>query len=107
MIVTAEEIVPTDQLRLDPARTSIPAFAVDAVVHQPLGAYPHECYGHYEADLDEFAAYVRAVKAGGLDGAREYVAGLVQHADHDAYLAAVDPARLRAIRRTAEEMMPR
>ncbi|MGW1681806.1 CoA transferase subunit A [Saccharopolyspora sp. NPDC002376] len=107
VILTAEEIVPTDQLRLDPARTLVPAFAVDAVVHQPMGAYPHECYGHYEADLDEFGAYVQAVRADGLDGARAYAAGLVAHADHDAYIGSVDPRSLAAIRRTAEEMMPR
>ena len=107
VIVTAEEIVSTDQFRRDPARTVIPGFAVDAVVHQPMGAYPHECYGHYEADLDEFTAYMQAVKAGGVDGARAFVAALIAHADHDAYLASIDPARLAAVRRTAEEMLPR
>ncbi|MEV5537138.1 CoA-transferase [Saccharopolyspora shandongensis] len=107
VILTAEEIVPTDQLRLDPARTLVPAFAVDAVVHQPMGAYPHECYGHYEADLDEFAAYMQAVRADGLDGARAYAAGLASHADHDAYIGSVDPGRRAALRRTGEELMPR
>lgn len=107
VIVTAEEIVTTDQLRRDPARTVIPGFAVDAVVHQPMGAYPHECYGHYEADLDEFSAYMQAVKAGGIQGARNYAAALTAHPDHDAYLASIDPTRLAAIRRTAEEMLPR
>jgi glutaconate CoA-transferase subunit A len=107
VIITAEEIVDTEEFRLDPARTAIPGFAVDAVVHQPMGAYPHECYGHYEADLDEFTAYMQAVKAGGVDGARTFVASLISHADHDAYLASIDPARLAAVRRTAEEMLPR
>jgi len=107
VILTAEEIVPTDDFRLDPGRTVIPGFAVDAVVHQPMGAYPHECYGHYEADVDEFAAYIQAVKANGIDGARAFVASLVAHPDHDAYLASIDPRRLAVARRTAEEMMPR
>jgi glutaconate CoA-transferase subunit A len=107
VILSAEEIVPTDRLRLDPGRTVIPGFAVDAVVPQPLGAYPHECYGHYEADLGEFTAYMEAVGADGIDGARAYAAALVAHPDHDAYLASVDPARLAACRRIAEEMMPR
>ena len=107
VILTAEEIISTDDFRLDPARTVIPGFAVDAVVHQPMGAYPHECYGHYEADLDEFTTYMQAVKSGGVDGARAFVAALVAHADHDAYLASIDPARLAAARRTAEEMLPR
>jgi glutaconate CoA-transferase subunit A len=107
VIITAEEIVPSDALCLDPARTIIPGFAVDAVVHQPMGAYPHECYGHYEADLHEFTAYMEAVKAGGIGGAREYVAALVAHRDHDAYLASIDPARIDAARRVAQEMLPR
>jgi glutaconate CoA-transferase subunit A len=107
VILTAEEIVDTDQFRSDPARTVIPGFAVDAVVHQPMGAYPHECYGHYEADLDEFTAYMQAVKSGGVDGARAYAAALTAYPDHDAFCAAIDPIRLSALRRTAEEMLPR
>ncbi|WP_422742003.1 CoA transferase subunit A [Mycobacterium sp. WMMD1722] len=107
VIISAEEIVETDQFRTDPARTVIPGFAVDAVVHQPMGAYPHECYGHYEADLDEFTAYMQAVKSGGIDGARSYVATLTAYPDHDAYCAAIDPDRRSALRRIAEEMLPR
>ncbi|MHC9295359.1 CoA transferase subunit A [Mycobacterium sp. LTG2003] len=107
VIITAEEIVATDEFRCDPGRTVIPGFAVDAVVHQPMGAYPHECYGHYEADLDEFTAYMQAVKSRGIEGARAYVEALTAHADHDAYLASIDPDRLAAARRTAEEMLPR
>jgi glutaconate CoA-transferase subunit A len=107
VIITTEELVDTAEFRLDPARTAIPGFAVDAVVHQPMGAYPHECYGRYEADLEEFSAYMKAVTDGGVDGARAFVASLVSHVDHDAYLASIDPARLAAVRRTAEEMLPR
>lgn len=106
VIITAEEIVETDEFRADPARTIIPGFAVDAVVHQPLGAYPHECYGRYEADLEEFTAYMEAVKSNGIDGARDYVASRVAYPDHDAYLASIDPSRIAAARRAAEEMMP-
>jgi glutaconate CoA-transferase subunit A len=107
VIVTAEEIVTADEFRSDPSRTVIPGFAVDAVVHQPMGAYPHECYGYYEADLDQFTAYMKSVKTGGVDGARAFVAALVGHADHDAYLASIDPARLATLRRIAQEMLPR
>jgi glutaconate CoA-transferase subunit A len=107
VIVTAEEIVNTEVFRRDPARTVIPGFAVDAVVHQPMGAYPHECYGYYEADVDEFTGYMRAVKAGGVDGARAFAAALSAHADHDAYLASIDPVRVAALQRTAQEMLPR
>ncbi len=37
VILQAEEIVSTDEIRRDPGRTSIPHFAVDAVVHAPYG----------------------------------------------------------------------
>ena len=106
VVITAEEIVDTDELRRDPVRTVLPGFAVDAVVHQPMGAYPHECYGRYEADLAAFTSYMEAVRAGGIGGAREFVSKIVAHPDHDAYLASLDPGRLAAVRRTAEEMMP-
>jgi glutaconate CoA-transferase, subunit A len=76
-------------------------------VHQPMGAYPHECYGFYEADLDEFTSYMQNVKANGIDGARSYASTLTAHADHDAFIASIEPRRLTALRRTAEEMLPR
>lgn len=107
VIISTEEIVSTEQLRLNPASTVLPGFAVDAVVHQPMGAYPHECYGHYEADLEEFSSYMKAVKQDGIRGARMHAATLTAHPDHNAYLDSIDPARLEAARRTAREMMPR
>lgn len=50
VIVSAEEIVSTDELRRDPSRTSIPHFTVDAVVHAPFGAYPGTVQGYYACD---------------------------------------------------------
>jgi len=106
VVLSAEEIVDTSVLQHDPSRTTIPAFLVDAVVHQPMGAYPHECYGHHLADEEAFREYVEQVRAAGADGAREYVARLVGFADHDAYLASVPAGRIEAIRRDAQGMMP-
>jgi len=39
VIVSAEEIVESDEFRKDPMRTTVPYFLVDAVVHAPFGAY--------------------------------------------------------------------
>jgi len=39
VIISTEEIVDTEEIKRDPARTSIPYYAVDAVVHTPFGAY--------------------------------------------------------------------
>jgi glutaconate CoA-transferase subunit A len=106
-VISTEEIVDTDSLRLDPARTTIPGFAVDAVVLQPLGAYPHECYGQYLADDEAFRVYMDQVRAGGSAGARVYVEALVAHPDHDSFLASVPPTRLERLITDAKGMMPR
>lgn len=50
VIISAEEIIDTDEIRRDPARTSIPYYAVDAVVKAPFGAWPGNCGGYYGSD---------------------------------------------------------
>jgi acyl CoA:acetate/3-ketoacid CoA transferase alpha subunit len=50
VIVSAEEIVDTEEIRRDPGRTSIPYYAVDAVVHAPFGSWPGNCAGYYGSD---------------------------------------------------------
>jgi glutaconate CoA-transferase subunit A len=50
LIITCEELIETDELKLDPDRNSIPFFCVDAVVHVPFGAYPTACFGYYDYD---------------------------------------------------------
>jgi len=40
VILTTEEIVPTDYIRDDPTRTVITHYCVDAVCHVPYGSYP-------------------------------------------------------------------
>jgi glutaconate CoA-transferase subunit A len=65
VLVTTEEIVPEEETRRHPDRTVVPGFLVDALVHVPFGAYPHECYGLYEADFDHFGEYTAAIDAAG------------------------------------------
>jgi acyl CoA:acetate/3-ketoacid CoA transferase alpha subunit len=50
VIITAEEIISTDEIRSKPGLTSIPYYAVDAVVEAPFGAYPGSCPGYYGSD---------------------------------------------------------
>lgn len=52
VIVTAEEIVDTAEIRRLPEQTVLPSFAVDAVVLAPGGAAPSRCHGHYGVDRD-------------------------------------------------------
>ena len=46
----AEEIIDTEDIRHNPGLTSIPYYAVDAVVHAPFGGYPGEVPGCYASD---------------------------------------------------------
>jgi acyl CoA:acetate/3-ketoacid CoA transferase alpha subunit len=58
LIVVAEEIVGTDEIRREPERTIIPAHRVEAVIHQPFGAYPTSVFGCYDYDAAHLKLYV-------------------------------------------------
>ena len=107
VIVSAEQIVGTEEIRAQPASTMLPHFAVDAVVQAPFGAYPNECYGLYEADLAHFDDYVALVKSKGPDGAREYVEQNIDaHENFAAFLEAIGTDRLDSCVAGAAELMP-
>jgi len=53
VIITTEEVVETDKIRTAPWRTSIPFYAVDAVVEAPWGAHPSNMPEKYYMD-EEF-----------------------------------------------------
>jgi glutaconate CoA-transferase subunit A len=95
VLVTAEEIVPEDEIRRHPDRTVIPGFLVDALAHVPYGSYPHECYGLYDAEPEHFSAYVDAIRERGAAGVAGYLERYV-HApgSHAEYLALFGEARL-------------
>lgn len=52
VILSAEELIPEDEVRKDPVRTNIPYYVVDAIVVAPFGAYPGSMPGHYDADIE-------------------------------------------------------
>jgi glutaconate CoA-transferase subunit A len=64
VILSAEEIIETDEIRRDPGRTSIPYYVVDAVVPAPFGAYPGECAGYYSSDPQHVMEVVGATMSG-------------------------------------------
>lgn len=105
VVVSAEEIVPEETIRRHPDRTLIPGFAVDALVHAPFGAYPHECYGLYDAEPEHFTEYVTGIQRDGLAGVSAYLDRYVyaptSHAD---YLALFGEARLADAARRAREL---
>lgn len=107
VIVSAERIVSTEEIRARPGTTMLPDFAVDAVVEAPFGAYPAECYGLYEADFAHFDDYVRHVKDTGVEGARQYVdENVYANADFAAFLRGVGDERLAGLARSAQRLMP-
>jgi glutaconate CoA-transferase subunit A len=73
VLVTTEEIVPEEETRRHPDHTVIPGFVVDALVLAPFGAFPHECYGLYEADFDHFEEYTGAINARGSQAVADYL----------------------------------
>jgi glutaconate CoA-transferase, subunit A len=106
VIVTAEEIVPSEAIVRTADRTLIPGFVVDAVVEVPFGSYPHECHGRYEADFDHFDAYTELVTRDGVDGVNAYIRDNVHSLDgFSAFLDSVGASRLLEQRRRARELV--
>lgn len=62
VIVVAEEIVSTSDIRRDPNRTLIPGLVVHAVVHEPWGAHPSYAQGFYDRDNRFYEAWEKISK---------------------------------------------
>ncbi|HIB11416.1 MAG TPA: CoA transferase subunit A, partial [Dehalococcoidia bacterium] len=108
VLVTAEEIVSEEQIRSQPDRTKIPGFAVDALVEVPYGAFPHECYGLYEADFDHFDKYVSEGSSQGAEGVRQYLDRYVYNTpDHKDYLSLFGAGTLERKARDAQQLVGR
>lgn len=60
VIISTEEIIDTEDIRKDPARTTIACYLVDAVVKAPFGAYPGEVPGLYTSDLEHITRLYQA-----------------------------------------------
>ena len=96
VVLTCEEVVPTDTIRAHPEVTRIPGYAVDAVVEVPFGSHPWHCYGYYYADLPFYREYGQRSRERDefLDWADEWIR------PHDEYLDGIGADRLA----TLEEM---
>jgi glutaconate CoA-transferase subunit A len=93
LIISAEEIVPTEEIRRYPDRTIIPYYLVDGVVHAAFGSHPGEMAYLYARDEPGIKEWVEANKT--VEGAQgfldKYVYGV---ADHQAYLELFEQERL-------------
>lgn len=95
LIVSAEEIVPTEEIRKYPDRTAIPYYLVDAVVHAPYGSHPGEMaylYGRDEPGIKEWVEMSKTDQ-GAQEYLDKYVYGLK---DHSEYLELIGEERLQA-----------
>ncbi|MEO8458091.1 MAG: CoA-transferase [Chloroflexota bacterium] len=82
VIISTEEIIDTAEIRSDPARTTIPYYVVDAVVHAPFGAYPGECQGRYTSDVGHVVEVVGATMRGFIPQyIDKYIRGVASHAE--------------------------
>jgi acyl CoA:acetate/3-ketoacid CoA transferase alpha subunit len=101
LIVSAEEIVDTEEIRRYPDRTMIPYYLVDGVVHAPYGSHPGEmvyCHARDEAQLREWveASKTEETTQAYLD---KYIYSL---ADHQEYLELIGQERLELLRADEE-----
>lgn len=98
VLVIAEQIVSTEEIREKPHQTIIPSYRVDAVVHEPWGAYPTSSPGHYDYDYDALNEYQRAARnpAAFKEYLDKYVYGVrnfAEYLDH-----ALTPSRMQSLR---------
>ena len=93
LIISAEEIVPTDEIRKYPDRTAIPYYLVDAVVHAPFGSHPGEMAYLYGRDEPALREWVESFKT--EEGTRAYLNKYVHHLkNHQEYLDLIGQERL-------------
>jgi len=62
LIISAEEIIPNEEIRKRPQDTIIPYYLVDAVVEAPFGSHPGEMCYVYERDEEQIKEWVEASK---------------------------------------------
>jgi len=105
VILTTEEIVPTEVILSDPNRILLPPQRVSAVVHVPGGAYPSPVQGYYGRDHVLFAAYhdLSRERARYLMWLQEWVLDVADRAKYLAKVGRIDGLRP-TVRRLAAEV---
>jgi glutaconate CoA-transferase subunit A len=98
VIVTAEEIVPEEDLRREPERNPIPFFAVKHVCHVPFGAHPYAVYNYYDYDPLQLKEYHESARKD--DTFQRYLEKYIYGVrNHQEYLEAFGgPTRLDGLR---------
>lgn len=96
LIISAEEIIETEEILKRPEKTAIPFYLVDAVVHAPFGSHPGETCYLYERDEPHILDYLKAAKTEEATQAylKKWVHGV---GSHQGYLGLVGRDRLKAL----------
>lgn len=99
VIVTCEELISNEEIRLDPTKNSIAPFCVSAVVHVPHGSHPTQCYDYYDYDNAFLKAYGEASKTDDTFDAflNEWIYGCKDHAEYLEKLGANRLIKLRNV----------
>ncbi len=84
LIISAEEIVDTLEIRRYPDRTIIPYYLVDGVVHAPYGSHPGEMVYCYARDERQLREWVEASKTeeGTQAYLNKYIHGVANHQEY-------------------------
>jgi glutaconate CoA-transferase subunit A len=62
LIITCERLIPSDEIRSDPSRTSIPFYCVDAVCEVAFGSYPGNMPYEYFSDEKHLCLWMESEK---------------------------------------------
>jgi glutaconate CoA-transferase, subunit A len=85
LIITCERLIPHEEFRREPDRTSIPFYCVDAVCEVPYGSYPGNMPYEYFSDEDHLKLWMKKE-----DDPTEYMQFLTEalwnHEDFNSYL---------------------
>lgn len=101
LIISAEEIIPTEKIREYPEKTIIPWYLVDAVVKAPFGSHPGEMPYYYWRDEEHLSWYVNAGKSD--ETIQEYLQKWVWDVhSHEEYLELVGKEKLDLIKKKAK-----
>ncbi|MFT3879893.1 MAG: CoA-transferase [Gemmatales bacterium] len=85
LIITCERLVPHEEFRREPDRTSIPYYCVDAVCEVPFGSYPGNMPYEYFSDEDHLKLWLKQ-EEDPVQYRQFLNEALWSHPDFDAYL---------------------
>lgn len=98
LIISTEELIPTEEIQRYPERTIIPWFLVDAVVVAPFGSHPGEMCYCYERDQEHLLEFLKAAET--EETTQQYLKKYVYGPkNHQEYLDLIGRDRLEALKR--------